>query len=306
MRAFASDDAEVSLPPGHPFPISKYARLRRLVVAEALAEVVPAAAATFGELALAHDADYVRRVFSGRLTPLEVRRIGFPWSPELVERSRRSVGATVAAARAALQDRVAVALAGGTHHARRDSGAGYCVFNDVVVALHVLRRERRVRRALVVDCDVHQGDGTASLLRDDPEAFAFSIHGAGNFPLRKVDGDLDVALPDGTTDETYLEALAPALAESLERARAEIAFFLAGADPFAGDRWGRLALSKEGLARRDRLVISSCLRNDLPVAVVMAGGYAPAVDDIVDIHAATVRIAAELSSGALSAPRGLA
>ncbi|MCX7893584.1 MAG: histone deacetylase [Burkholderiales bacterium] len=295
MRIFYSDHFVLPLPPGHRFPMSKYARLRERVLAGPLAAgcSVPQAA-TDDEIALAHDRTYLGRVVAGTLSPGELRRIGFPWSPEMVERSRRSSGATIAAARAALADGVGVNLAGGTHHAFRDRGEGYCVFNDSAIAARVLQAEGRVRRVLVIDCDVHQGNGTASIFRDDPSVFTLSIHAANNFPFAKERSDLDVALPDGTGDRDYLEALERALADALARADAGLAFYLAGADPYRDDRLGRLALTKGGLAERDRLVLEACQRASLPVAVTMAGGYARDIEDTVDIHLATVMAAARV------------
>lgn len=296
MRVFYTDVFVLPLPDGHRFPMAKYARLRERVAA---AEWLPPGAmgvpdaATDAALLAVHDADYVRRVIAGELERAEVRRIGFPWSPGLVVRSRRSVGGTIAACRAALEVGVGVNLAGGTHHAGPDWGEGFCVFNDCVVALKLLQAEGRIGRAAVVDTDVHQGNGTAALAREDPSLFAFSIHGAKNFPLRKVAGDLDIGLPDGATDGPYLQALA----EGLEAALAfgpELVVFLSGADPFEGDALGRLDLTKAGLRERDRMVLAACRARELPVAIVMGGGYAPAVEDIVDIHFATVETAREL------------
>lgn len=295
MLAFHSDTFTLPLPESHRFPMAKYARLRERLLAE---RILPPGslripeAATRSELALVHDPEYVDRVFAGTLTAAEVRAIGFPWSTGLVERSVRSVGATLAAARAALADGIAVNLAGGTHHASRDRGEGYCVFNDVAVAARVLRAEGIVRRIAIVDLDVHQGNGTAAIFSGEPDVFTLSLHGANNFPFRKVDGDLDLALPDGTDDGVYLAALSDALARLDERFDPEFVFYLAGADPYRGDRFGRLALSKAALAERDRRVFERYRGRGLAVAVAMAGGYAPDVEDIVDIHAETVRLAA--------------
>lgn len=213
----------------------------------------------------------------------------------MVERSRRSAGATIAACRSALEDGIAVNLAGGTHHAFADHGEGYCVFNDSAVAARALQAEGAVQRVAVVDCDVHQGNGTAAIFGGDPSVFTFSIHGAKNFPFRKQKSDLDVELPDGTQDAEYLSALERALSEALDRGRPQLAIYLAGADPFEDDRLGRLRVSREGLAARDRLVLEALRRRGVPVAVTMAGGYARFVEDTVSIHFETVRIAAELS-----------
>jgi acetoin utilization deacetylase AcuC-like enzyme len=250
-------------------------------------------AASDQQLELAHDRSYVQRVCAGELTPHEVRRIGFPWTPQLVERSRRSVGSTIGAGRAALRDGIAVNLAGGTHHAGPDWGQGYCVFNDAAVAARTLQAEGLVQRVVVLDCDVHQGNGTAAITAGDPTIFTFSIHGARNFPFHKEESDLDIGLEDDTEDEAYLEALEMGLRRAIDRAEAELAIYLAGADPFAGDRLGRLALSKAGLAARDRMVFDTCREAGLPVVVTMAGGYGRDVLDTVDIHFQTVCLAAE-------------
>lgn len=299
MLAFYSDHFTLPLPEGHRFPMAKYALLRKRVEASGLfapGELREAEAATDEQLALAHDADYVRRVACGELTPQEIRRIGFPWSPGLVERSRRSVGATIAACRVAVEAGIAANLAGGTHHAHAGRGEGYCVFNDVAVAARVMQAGGRVKRALVIDLDVHQGNGTAAIFSGDESIFTFSIHGQKNFPFHKENSSLDIALPDGAGDEAYLPALRQGLEESLERAGAQLAIYLAGADPFQGDRLGRLALTKAGLAARDRLVFELCRRISLPVAVTMSGGYAKNVNDTVDIHFNTLHAALKVFS----------
>jgi acetoin utilization deacetylase AcuC-like enzyme len=297
MRVWYTDQFVLPLPEGHRFPMSKYALLRQRVIASGLIDLddlcVPHAA-TDEELLRAHTVDYVRRVQAGLLTEAELRRIGFPWTPEMVERSRRSSGATIEACRAALADGRAVNLAGGTHHAFADAGEGFCVFNDSAVAARAMQAEGQVGRVVILDCDVHQGNGTAAILRDDPTIFTFSIHGARNFPLRKEESDLDVALPDGTGDADYLGALETGLRRALERSHPDLAIYLAGADPFVSDRFGRMALTKAGLAARDRFVFETCRAASLPVAVTMAGGYARDVNDVVDIHFETVRLAATL------------
>ena len=231
---------------------------------------------------------------AGTLTGKEVRRIGLPWSEKLVERSRRASGGTLDACLAALEDGFAANLAGGTHHAFADRGEGYCVFNDSAIAAHAVQTEGFVERVVVVDTDVHQGNGTAAILRGDPSVFTFSIHGAKNFPFHKEESDLDVALPDGTDDSEFLDALEGGLERALEESRAELAIYLAGADPFEDDRLGRLSVTKKGLAERDRLVLESCRERGLPVAVTMAGGYARDVEDTVDIHFQSIERAARL------------
>jgi len=298
MKAFYSDHFALPLPEGHRFPMAKYPLLRQQALAEGIlnaGQLVEPEAVTQEELTLVHTRAYVSSVLGGTLSPKAMRRIGFPWSPALVERSRRSVGGTICAGRAALQDGVAVNLAGGTHHAFPDYGAGFCVFNDVAVAARALQREGAVRRVVVLDCDVHQGDGTAAIFLGDPTVFTFSIHGARNYPFHKQCSDLDIELEDGTEDADYLRALQDGVERALERAHADLAFYLAGADPFIGDRLGRLALTKEGLATRDWIVLEMCRQRDLPVAIVMAGGYARQIQDIVDIHLMTVRLATEFA-----------
>ena len=302
MKLFYHDHFVLPLPENHRFPMQKYAALRRRIVQERL---VPPGDLRVGppagdaDLLRAHSADYVARVTGGTLSRQEIRRIGFPWSPQMVERSRRSVGSTIAAGRFALQEKVAANLAGGTHHAGPDWGQGFCVFNDSAVAARALQAAGLVQRIVILDCDVHQGNGTAAIFRDDPTVFTFSIHGARNFPFQKEPGDLDIALPDGAGDEAYLAALEPGLIQALDRAQADLAIYLAGADPFAGDRLGRLALTKAGLLARDRLVFSRCRSAGLPVAVVMAGGYAPDIADIVDIHLQTIRAALDYQAAGM-------
>jgi acetoin utilization deacetylase AcuC-like enzyme len=300
MKIFHCDRYPLALPSGHRFPIQKYTLLRQAVTTAGLVEpkdLVAPDPATDEQILRAHDGDYLRRVKQGELTPKEVRRIGLPWSPELVARARCSVGGTIGACRAALRDGVAVSLAGGTHHAFRDHGQGFCVFNDSAIAARAVQAEGEVGRVVIVDCDVHQGNGTAAILADDPTVFTFSIHGAHNFPFRKEPSDLDIALEDEAEDKVYLEALQTGLKRALALASADLAIYLAGADPYAGDQLGRLALSKEGLAARDRLVFELCRAAGLPVAVVMSGGYGRQIEDSVEIHLGTVRIAVEMARG---------
>ena len=294
MEAFDCDHFVLPLPAGHRFPMDKYARLRARVVEDRLLDdgtLVEPPPIAWSDLERVHTRDYVERVRDGRLTREEQRRIGFPWSPEMVERSRRSVGGTLAAARAALRDGVAANLAGGTHHAFRDRGEGYCVFNDVAVAAVTLLETGRVRQIAVVDLDVHQGNGTAAIFAGEPRVFTCSLHGAGNFPFHKERSDLDVALPDGIDDEAYLGHLLPALDDVLATSP-DLVFYLAGADPYEGDRLGRMRLTIDGLRRRDAIVLGRCLVEQVPVAVSMAGGYAPDIDAIARIHAGTIAEAA--------------
>ena len=278
--------------------MSKYRLLRDRIVANPLHAqdvlLVPPAA-TVQQLTLAHDPDYVNRVFLGQLSDIELKRIGFPWSEKMVERSRRSSGATLAAARTALTERISVNLAGGTHHAMRSAGEGFCVFNDAAVTILTLRDEGLIRNALVVDCDVHQGNGTAEILGNDRHCFTFSIHGEKNFPLRKHPSSLDIDLPDGTTDGHYLTELQRGLQQCITSGHYDLMIYLAGADPFEGDRLGRLKLTKPGLIERDRAVLQFAQTHAIPVAVAMAGGYAQNVHDIVDIHAATVATARQFA-----------
>ena len=294
MKAYYADHFVLPLPDNHRFPMSKYARLRQRILAEGVLsdeDLFSPPAATDAEILLAHDADYLDRVQSGRLTIEEIRPIGFPWTPEMVERSRRSSGATICAARTALSEGVSANLAGGTHHAGIAHGEGYCVFNDSPIAARVMQQEGRVQRVLVVDCDVHQGNGTAEITRGDDTIFAFSIHGERNYPFRKIAGDLDIGLPDGTDDTAYLDTLEIALERAFYLAQPDLVLYVSGADPFYGDKLGKLSLTKAGLAARDDMVFGACFAERVPVAVSMAGGYASLVEDIVDIHLETIRIA---------------
>lgn len=300
MLAFHSDHFTLELPPGHTFPMTKYRLLRAALEREhAQIRVREAPPASDGELALVHSPNYVSAVAEGLLSAAQQREIGFPWSTRMAERARRSVGATIAAARAALDEGVAANLAGGTHHAYPDRGSGYCVYNDVAVAARLMQAEshrvqRSLLRVLVVDLDVHQGNGTAAIFRDDPTVFTLSLHGAKNFPARKENSDLDVELKDGCGDAEYLAALDTALAEVWRRhahagAMPGLAFFVAGADPHENDRLGRLKLSFEGLAERDRTVFQALRERGIPVAVSMAGGYGRVIDHTVAVHRRTLQ-----------------
>jgi acetoin utilization deacetylase AcuC-like enzyme len=290
VEVWTHDRFRFPLPTGHRFPIDKYGLLRERVVADGIAapgEVHEPEPATWGRLEAVHDRSWVRRLSAGELTVREQRGLGLPWSPELVERGRRSTAGTERAARHALRRRLGMNLGGGTHHAGRAWGRGFCLFNDVAVALESLRADGLVGHALVVDCDVHQGDGTAELLGPDPDVFTLSLHGARNYPFQRIPSDLDVDLASGTGDDRYLEALDAALDFALARAEADFAFYLAGADPWEGDRLGRLALTKRGLLARDELVLDRLLATGASVCVVLAGGYAADIRDTVDINAAT-------------------
>lgn len=273
--------------------MQKY-RMLREAVARCLptVEFAEAPHTTDGVLALAHHPHYIRDVVTGTLTPQAQKSIGFPWSPEMVERSRRSTGATIAACRAALLDGVSVNLAGGTHHAQSDRGEGFCVFNDAAIAARLMQAERHVARVAIIDLDVHQGNGTAAILARDESVFTLSLHGEHNYPFIKAVSDLDVALPDGTQDDAYLAALKTALATMFARFSPQLIIYLAGADPHEGDRLGRLKLSLQGLAARDHQVMQAARAHGLPVAIAMAGGYGKNIDDTVAAHLQTVRIAA--------------
>jgi acetoin utilization deacetylase AcuC-like enzyme len=299
MTLFYSDVFVLPLPSHHRFPMGKYVRLRsRLLASGEFAEEdfrVPEAASD-AELCRAHCADYLRRVATGALDESELRAIGFPWSERMVERSRRSSGATLAAAREALTRGWSANLAGGTHHAFRARGEGFCVFNDAAVAARAMQVEAGLQRIAIVDCDVHQGNGTASIFAGDDSVFTFSIHGARNFPFAKEASDLDIELADGTRDEEYLWHLERGLDETLERSRPQLAIYLAGADPYEDDRLGRLSLTKGGLARRDELVLGTLAARGIPVAIAMAGGYAREIEDSIEIHANTIRTARRLGS----------
>ncbi len=304
VRAFYSDRFVLPLPPGHRFPMSKYRLLRERCEAQCpglrLDEAEPA---TDGELALAHTPGYIDAITRGLLSDAEQREIGLPWSPAMAERARRSVGATIAAARAALIDAEGVAanLAGGTHHAYAHKGSGFCVFNDVAVAARLMqaqwfRLHRQFLRVAVIDLDVHQGNGTASIFRDDPSVFTMSVHGAKNFPFRKEPGDLDIDLPDGCEDEAYLHAVDTGMQTLWQQTAAAppgLVFYLAGADPHEGDRLGRLKLSTEGLQARDQRVLDACRARGIPVAISMAGGYGHDIGSTVAVHLNTLRLGVE-------------
>jgi acetoin utilization deacetylase AcuC-like enzyme len=296
MKLFYADEFVLPLPEGHRFPMEKYRMLREdLRESGSFADddfVVPPAA-SFAELTRAHAPDYILRMERGELTSQEMKLIGFPWSPQMVERSKRSSGATIEACRAALRDGVAANLAGGTHHAFYDRGEGFCVFNDAAIAARAMQSEGLVERVAIIDCDVHQGNGTASILSGDESVFTFSIHGAKNYPFRReVASDLDIDIADGTRDDEYLNALREGLREVLDRIAPDLIIYLAGADPYEDDRLGRLKISKRGLLMRDEIVFRSAKdHGDIPVAIAMAGGYARNIADTVEIHAATIRTA---------------
>lgn len=287
---FYADHFVLPLPPGHRFPMDKYRRLRERVESwpQAIFGLREAPPAQAEALCAVHCRDYVDQVMNGSLPTALQRRIGFPWSPLMAERARRSVGASLAAAERALEHGVGVNLAGGTHHAHAERGGGYCVFNDLAVTARELLDRHGIQRVAVIDLDVHHGDGTASIFADEPRVFTFSMHGERNYPAVKPPSDLDIGLSRGTGDEDYLALLEPALNQIFEEFRPEFVLYQAGADPYREDRLGFLDLSFSGLARRDRMVYSYCQRHRVPVVVTMGGGYAPRIEDIVRIHANTI------------------
>ena len=296
MKVYYTDTFPIPLPDNHNFPKDKYYFLRLRILErldDRLVHLQVPDPASREAILRAHGGEYIRRLFEDELTEKEIRRVGLPWSPQIVKRTIYSVGATIAACRAALSDGVAVNLGGGTHHAFHNHGQGFCWLNDSVIAAKAMQAEGLAKNILIVDCDVHQGDGTAAITKDDPSIFTFSIHGKKNFPYHKETSDLDIELEDGTDDRTYLNALEKGLMASIQRFTADLAIYLAGADPYRKDRYGRLALTKAGLVQRDCLVLKYLRENGLPVACTLAGGYAPDIQDIVDIHYQTIEIALE-------------
>jgi acetoin utilization deacetylase AcuC-like enzyme len=298
MQVFYADQFVLPLPPGHRFPMEKYRLLRDRIAAELPdLRLMRAEPATDGQLALIHTPGYVQGITDGSVDPKLMREIGFPWSPAMAERARRSVGATISACRTALQEGVAANIAGGTHHAYPDKGGGFCVFNDAAVATRLMQAEharyrRQPLKVAIIDLDVHQGNGTARIFRDDPTVFTLSLHGQKNFPFRKEAGDLDVDLPDGTGDDAYLHALEHALEELSQRFDPGFVIYLAGADPHEGDRLGRLKLTWDGLEARDRRVFDWAWQRGLPLAFAMAGGYGHRIEDTVQVQVNTFGAAA--------------
>ena len=292
MRTYYADHQRVELPVAHRFPMGKYAEIRMRLLDEgvvAASEMRPAPPIPREALLRVHDAAYVDGVLEGTLSPAQIKRIGFPWSPALVRRTLASSGGTFAAAEHALTHGAAGVLAGGTHHALRETGAGYCIFNDIAVAAQTLLDTGRARQVLVVDVDVHQGDGTAAIFEDDARVFTCSLHGAKNFPSRKQRSDLDVPLPDDTGDVAYLAALEEALAHCFEAVSPDIVFVQSGVDALASDRLGRLALSHEGMRRRDEAIFARTVERRIPTVVALGGGYAEPIEDSIAAHVATFR-----------------
>ena len=297
MKAFYSDHFVLPLPEGHRFPMAKYSMLRERIARELLGvQLMEAPAATEGELALAHSPDYVWAVKSGSLSPQAQREIGFPWTPAMAERSVRSAGASIAAGRVAMREGIAGNLAGGTHHASANQGGGFCVFNDIAVTARVLQMEqfratKQNLQVLVIDLDVHQGNGTAAIFATDPSVFTLSLHGEKNFPFRKVNSDLDVGLPDGCSDEAYSMALENALAQVLQRFQPQFVIYLAGADAHEGDRLGRLKLTEAGMKQRDLQVFDWVRALGLPMLICMGGGYGHDLTQTVQVQMNTWQLA---------------
>jgi len=292
LKAFYTDHFVLPLPNGHRFPMEKYSRLRNLVSDLAGVELLEAPAASDTQILYAHDPQYLINIIGGHLSASEQREIGFPWSEKMVERSRRSAGATVAACKTSLTEGVSVNLAGGTHHAYRDMGSGFCVFNDSVIAARALQKEMNPKlKVAIIDLDVHQGNGTASILQNDHSIFTLSIHGENNFPFKKEVSDLDYGLPDECDDQAYLQALTHCLDELDSRFKPDCLIFLAGADPHVDDRLGRLNISSEGMRLRDETVLGFALERNLPIALSMAGGYGKEIVSTVNIHFQTIKTA---------------
>lgn len=297
MFACYSPSYFVDLGRGHPFPMEKYPRIFEQLVREGtlrLSRIIRPSPLPDVTLEAAHSSSYLHRVARGLLTPHEERRLGFPWSPALLRRARCAAAGTLMACRIALIEGIGVNLAGGSHHAFADRGEGFCVFNDVAVAIRTLQAEGRIQRAAVIDCDVHQGNGTAAMFQDNPMVLTFSMHGANNYPYCQVPGTLDVALADGTEDTLYLEILQAYLPGLLRTFRPELLIYVGGVDPYEGDRFGRLKLTLKGLKQRDALVLGLCRAWNIPAVVTFAGGYAANIDDTVEAHCQTIRIARTL------------
>ncbi|HEX5873791.1 MAG TPA: histone deacetylase [Pyrinomonadaceae bacterium] len=292
MQVFYTPRYYADIGQGHIFPIRKFELVRDRLIAEGTlqpAEIVEPSPAALEDVLLVHTEDYVSRLCNGQLTPKEIRRLGLPWSESLVRRSFYATGGTIAAAHTALDCGYGSNLAGGTHHSFADRGEGFCVLNDVAIAIRSLRAKKLLERAAIVDCDVHQGNGTATIFAGDADTFTFSMHGANNYPLFKAQSTLDVELPDGTSDAEYLESLAQHLPRVFTH-EPDIVFYLAGADPYSGDKLGRLKVSIDGLRERDAYVLRECYEREVPVVTVMSGGYGKDINDTVEIHCNTIRM----------------
>ncbi len=296
MQVFYTPRYYADIGKGHIFPIRKFELVRDKLLAEGTLhpeEIVEPDQAQLEDVLLVHTEDYVSRLCSGDLTPKEIRRLGLPWSESLVRRSFYAVGGTLAATQASLAQGYSSNLAGGTHHSFPDHGEGFCVLNDVAIAIRAMRARKLIQRAAIVDCDVHQGNGTATIFDGDPATFTFSMHGANNYPLFKARSTLDVELPDGTSDAAYMEALAGHLPHVFQ-SDPDIVFYLAGADPYRGDKLGRLALSIDGLRERDAYVLRKCYEREIPIVTVMSGGYGKDINDTIEIHCNTIRLVKEV------------
>ena len=292
MKAFYSDHFVLPLPSGHRFPLEKYSRLRELVGTLPHLELLEAPPASDTQILYAHDPRYLLKVIKGNLSADEQKEIGFPWTEKIVERSRRSAGATIAAAKTATREGISGNLAGGTHHAYRNVGSGFCVFNDSAITARVLQKEINPKlKVAIIDLDVHQGNGTASILQHDASIFTLSIHGENNFPFKKESSDLDIGLPDGCDDQTYLQSLSQSLDQLDDRFHPDFVIYLAGADPHEGDRLGRLKLSNDGMRLRDAAVFEYALDRQIPVAFSMAGGYGKEIESTIAIHFQTIQTA---------------
>jgi acetoin utilization deacetylase AcuC-like enzyme len=302
VRLFYCDHLEIPLPEGHKFPMAKYRLLRERLIQDGFWQLVPAVAAPLETIALAHDPEYVAQFVNGTLPAAAMRRIGFPWSEGLVARTAASAGGTLAATRDAIDTGFGGVLAGGTHHAFRSEGSGFCVFNDVAIAIHSLRAQGRLRKAAVIDLDVHQGDGTAHFFEHDPEVLTISLHGANNFPFRKQRSKIDVEFADKTGDEEYLRALDAVLPRVLDFTP-EIVFYLSGVDALESDVLGRLSLTHQGLKARDERVIGACLAHGLPLVVTLGGGYSKPIELTVEAHANTFRVATSIFMGSSGSGR---
>lgn len=297
-RVFYSPYYYADIGENHVFPIKKFELVWDLLLKEGTlqpSEIIEPLPAEIDDVQLVHTEDYVSRLIAGELTRPEIRTLGLPWSKSLVRRSFLATSGTINAARWALENGVASNLAGGTHHAFPDRGEGFCVFNDVAVAVRVLQRENLAQKFLIVDCDVHQGNGTAYIFENDPNVFTFSMHGAKNYPLRKEKSSLDIELPDKTGDVEFLETLSEALPRIFLH-DPDVIFYLGGADPYENDKLGRLGLTKQGLMKRDKIVLEFAKSNDVPIVTTMSGGYSMDINDTVEIHANTIRAAKKIFS----------
>jgi acetoin utilization deacetylase AcuC-like enzyme len=305
MHVFYTPRYYAEIGAGHIFPIRKFELVRDKLLAEGWLrpdEIFEPDLASLEDVLLVHTEDYVSRLCNGTLTTKEIRRLGLPWSESLVRRSFYAVGGTLAATQASLSEGYSSNLAGGTHHSFPDRGEGFCVLNDVAIAVRAMRARRLIRRAAIVDCDVHQGNGTATIFSGDTDTFTFSIHGVNNYPLFKAKSSLDVELPDGTSDDEYVEALAHHLPTVFAH-EPDIVFYLAGADPYAGDKLGRLALSIDGLRARDEFVLRECYEREVPVVTVMSGGYGKDLNDTIEIHCNTICVVKEVFEASVATRR---